>query len=112
MEELWTLDGSSRGKAMPLMNAHAIARSVGFYSPEALVEDGLNDTMARGHDAVRAVYGQLFSRSPDRHGEIPQRIYVGCYVLDEAVVAGADHPRAMVPWCIGWRRTRVSMPAR
>jgi hypothetical protein len=44
--------------------------------------------MAQGHDALRALYGQLFAQSPALHADIPQRINVGAYVIDEEEVSG------------------------
>jgi uncharacterized protein (TIGR02246 family) len=69
-------------------NARDLEGFVHSYSPDALIEDGLGNTMARGHDAIRTLYGQLFAQSPDLHVEIPQRIHVGSYVLDEEAVTG------------------------
>ncbi len=69
-------------------NARDLERFVSSYSPDALIEDGLGTIMARGHGAIRALYGQLFSQSPDLHVEVPQRIHVGSYVIDEEAVTG------------------------
>jgi hypothetical protein len=44
--------------------------------------------MARGHEAMRAMYAPLFAQSPDLHVEIPQRIRVGAYVIDEEALTG------------------------
>ena len=69
-------------------NARDIERFVHSYSPDALIEDGLGNSMARGHEAIRALYGQLFAQSPDLHVEIPQRIQVGSFVIDEETITG------------------------
>jgi hypothetical protein len=69
-------------------NARDIERFVSFYSQDALVEDGQRNPLAQGHEALRALYGQLFAQSPDLHVEIPQRIHVGSYVIDEEELRG------------------------
>jgi hypothetical protein len=69
-------------------NARDIERFLCFYDSDAVVEDGQNNTMARGHEALRALYGPLFAQSPDLHVDIPQRILVGAYVLDEEAIRG------------------------
>ena len=60
------------------------------YAEDAILEDGEGNVMARGHDGIRALYGELFSRSPRLHGEIVNRISVGEYVIDEERVTGIE----------------------
>jgi putative hydrolase of HD superfamily len=69
-------------------NARDIERFLSFYSPDAVVEDGRGTVMAQGHEALRALYGQLFAQSLDLHVEIPRRIHVGAYVIDEEETRG------------------------
>ena len=69
-------------------NARDLERFVRCYSPDAVLEDGQGAVMARGHDAFRALYGQLFAQSPNLHAEIVRRIQVGSYVIDEEEVVG------------------------
>lgn len=69
-------------------NARDLERFVRCYSPDAVIEDGQGNTMVRGHDALRALYAQLFAQSPHLHAEIPQRIHVGSHVIDEEEIAG------------------------
>jgi hypothetical protein len=69
-------------------NARDVARFVSHYGPDALVEDGQGNVMARGHEALQALYGQLFAQSPDLHCEIPRRIHVGAHVIDEEAITG------------------------
>jgi hypothetical protein len=69
-------------------NARDVERFVSFYSSDALVEDGQGNALAHGHEALRALYGQLFVQSPDLHVVIPQRINVGSYVIDEEECTG------------------------
>jgi hypothetical protein len=69
-------------------NARDIERFLSFYDSDALIEDGQNNTLARGHEAMRAMYNPLFAQSPDLHAAIPQRIRVGAYVIDEETLTG------------------------
>jgi hypothetical protein len=73
-------------------SARDVERFLSFYDPDALIEDGQNNTMARGHEAMRALYSPLFARSPDLHVTIPQRIQVGAYVIDEEALTGFVFP--------------------
>ena len=69
-------------------NARDIDRYVSFYSPDAVVQDGIGNVMAQGLDAIRALYGQLFAQSPNLHVEILNRIHVGAWVIDEERTTG------------------------
>lgn len=48
--------------------------------------------LASGRDEIRAVYGQLFGRSPDARVEIRNRIEVGSVVIDEEYITGVAQP--------------------
>ena len=51
--------------------------------------------MAKGCGAMRQPYAPLFAQSPKTHCEIPKRIAVGQYVIDEEHVTGFNlkgHP--------------------
>jgi hypothetical protein len=69
-------------------NARDIERFVGCYSADAVLEDGQGTVIARGHEALRGLFGQLFAQSPNLHAEIPRRIQVGSYVIDEEEIVG------------------------
>lgn len=69
-------------------NARDLDRFVGYYSANVVLDDGDGHVMAQGHDALRALYGQLFAQSPALHAEIPRRIHVGSYVIDEEEISG------------------------
>jgi hypothetical protein len=69
-------------------NARDIERFLHCYSTEAVIEDGAGTVMMRGHDALRAFYGQAFAQSPQLHCEVRQRIRVGHYVIDEEAISG------------------------
>ncbi len=69
-------------------NARELDRFVSYYSADVVLEDGNGQVMAQGHNTLRALYGQLFAQSPALHADIPQRIHVGSYVIDEEEVKG------------------------
>jgi hypothetical protein len=60
------------------------------YAEGATLEDGEGNVMARGHDSIRDLYAELFSESPQLHGEMLNRISVGEYVIDEERVTGIE----------------------
>jgi hypothetical protein len=60
------------------------------YAEDAILEDGEGNVIVQGHDGIRTLYGELFSQSPQLHGEILNRISVGEYVIDEERVTGIE----------------------
>ena len=48
--------------------------------------------MAKGHDAVRQMYGELFENSPQLAGRIANRIVVGNFVADHEEIEGFNLP--------------------
>lgn len=69
-------------------NARDLERFLDCYTADAVIEDGSGQVMMRGREAMRAFYGQMFAQSPDLHCEIPQRIRVGRYLVDEEAITG------------------------
>jgi hypothetical protein len=69
-------------------NARDLDLFVSFYNADVVLEDGNGQVMAQCRDALRALYGRLFAQSPALHADIPQRIHVGAYVIDEEEVSG------------------------
>lgn len=69
-------------------NARDLDRFVDCYSPDAVVKDGAGNVMVEGHDGIRGLYGKLFTQSPDLHVDIPRRIHVGSWVVDEERTTG------------------------
>lgn len=61
---------------------------LGFYSDDVVIEDGDGEVVTRGREGMRAFYGPFFSASSDLHLEIPRRIEVGDFVIDEEVIDG------------------------
>ncbi len=73
-------------------NARDLDRFLDCYSPDAVIEDARGQVLMRSRDAMRPVYEQLFSQSPDLHCQIQQRIHVGRYVIDEEAITGFHFP--------------------
>jgi hypothetical protein len=69
-------------------NARDLDRLLTYYSADAIIEDAAGTVMVQGHDAMRGLYGSLFSQSLDLHLEIPRRIHVGQWVVDEEHYTG------------------------
>jgi hypothetical protein len=58
------------------------------YAPDVVIEGPDGAPMMHGHDEMRAMYGQLFAQSPALHCEVPSRIRVGQYAIDEEHTTG------------------------
>ena len=71
-------------------NARDVERFIAAYSPDAVVEDGEDNLLMKGHDQMRARYSALFAASPGLQCRIAARIRVGKYVVDEEEVTGRN----------------------
>jgi hypothetical protein len=69
-------------------NARDLERFLSFYHADVVLEDGAGNVMMQGHDGMRGFYGPLFEQSPDLHADVPQRIHVGSWIIDEEEVRG------------------------
>ena len=69
-------------------NARDLERFLSFYHPDVVMEDATGNVMAQGQEALRGAYGPMFAQSPDLHVEIPRRIHVGTWVIDEEEASG------------------------
>ena len=78
-------------------NARDLERFLSYYSPDIVFEDGAGAVVAQGHDAMRALFGPLFAQSPDLHVDIPRRIHVGPWVIDEEQGTGAGPDTGFPP---------------
>jgi hypothetical protein len=58
------------------------------YSANAVVKDADGNVMMSGLDSLRRMYGQLFRDSPHLSVEIPTRMAVSDYVIDEERIEG------------------------
>ena len=73
-------------------NARDLERFLACYHPVAVVEDSAGARLMDGAAALRATYGALFANSPALRAEMPTRIRVGEFVIDEERVTGLNLP--------------------
>jgi hypothetical protein len=69
-------------------NAHDLERFLACYAEDAVIEDEANARLMVGHAAMRPAYSALFANSSNLHAEVPRRIRVGEFVVDEERVTG------------------------
>jgi hypothetical protein len=62
------------------------------YADDAVIEDGSGQVIMAGHAGMRAMYGPLFTQSPNLHAEVVTRIEVGDYIIDEERTTGFNFP--------------------
>lgn len=58
------------------------------FSEDCVVEDGNNNQLMVGREAMYASYKKMFEASPHLHCHLASRVVVGNYVLDEERVTG------------------------
>ena len=62
------------------------------YAPDIVVKDGDGNVLMDGVAAVRNRYAQAMKDNPNIHYEIPNRIALGEWVIDEELVTGFSKP--------------------
>jgi len=60
------------------------------YAHDVVVERLDGETLMRGREEVRRLYGELFAAHPKLHAEIRSRVRVGAWVVDEERVEGLE----------------------
>ncbi|MDB5059821.1 MAG: hypothetical protein JWO59_3293 [Chloroflexi bacterium] len=70
------------------VNARDVDRVVGCFSADAVVQNDAGHVFAQGEEAIRAHFGQFIAQSPNLHVEIPSRIHVGSWVVQEEHTTG------------------------
>ncbi len=75
-------------------NARDLERFLSYYAPSAVIRDSSGATLYEGREAMRPVYEPLFSQCPALHVDIPSRLHIGQWVIDEEFVTGIDLPGA------------------
>ena len=72
-------------------NAGELDAFMATFHPEAeLFSIGNATPRAQGRDAVRAIYADLFARSPDLHSELMHRAILGNRVIDHERITGRE----------------------
>ena len=64
-------------------NARDVDRVVGCFSADAVMQNDSGTVFAQGEEAIRAHFGGFLPQSPSLHVEIPSRIHVGSWVVQE-----------------------------
>ena len=80
--------------AIEAYHAHDLDRCLGYYARDVIVRDADGNVLVEGTEAVRARYAKAMRDHPDLHYEIPNRIALGDWVVDEERVTGYAAPRA------------------
>ena len=80
--------------AIDAYHAHDLDRCLGYYARDVVVKDAAGTILMDGTEAVRARYATSMRDHPDLHYEIPNRIALGDWVVDEERVTGYAAPRA------------------
>jgi hypothetical protein len=80
--------------AIDAYHDHDLDRCLSYYAPDVVVKDADGNVVMNGSDAVRARYASSMSENPDIHYDIPNRIALGAFVVDEEHVTGFTKPRS------------------
>jgi hypothetical protein len=78
--------------AIDAYHAHDLDRCLSYYAPDVVVRDGDGRVLMDGSDAVRARYAKSMTENPGIHYDIPNRISLGAFVVDEERVTGFTKP--------------------
>jgi hypothetical protein len=74
--------------AIDAYHAHDLDRCLSFYAPDVVVKRADGSIVMDGAEAVKARYAKSMSDHPNLHYDIPNRIALGPYVIDEERVTG------------------------
>jgi hypothetical protein len=78
--------------AIDAYHDHDLDRCLSYYAPDVVVKDADGQVLMDGSDAVRARYARSMAENPDIHYDIPNRIALGAFVVDEESVTGFTKP--------------------
>jgi hypothetical protein len=67
-------------------------RCLGYYADDVVVKDAAGTVLMDGAAAVRRRYAQMMEENPNVRYEIPNRIALGEWVIDEERVTGFTKP--------------------
>jgi uncharacterized protein (TIGR02246 family) len=83
-------EGHVVGRQVQAYNQRDVEAFAECYAPDAVIEDARGAVLLRGRDEIRAKYAAFFEASPTLHAEIPTRIEVGEYVIEEERISGTS----------------------
>jgi hypothetical protein len=71
---------------------HDLDRCLSYYALDVVLRDSDGSVVMDGRDMVRARYARSMTENPDMHYDIPNRISLGAFVVDEERVTGFTKP--------------------
>jgi hypothetical protein len=74
--------------AIDAYHAHDLDRYMSYFAPDVVIKRADGTIATDGAEAVRARYAKSMSDHPNLHYDIPNRIALGPYVIDEERVTG------------------------
>jgi hypothetical protein len=78
--------------AIDAYHDHHLDRCLGCYAPDVVVKDADGNVLMDGADAVRSRYAKSMIDNPNIRYDIPNRIALGEWVIDEERVTGFTKP--------------------
>src|SRR5579862_8790265 len=78
--------------AIDAYHDHDLDRCVGYYAADVVVKDAKVNVLVDGAGAVRRRYARAIDENPNARYEIPNRIALGDWVIDEERVTGFTKP--------------------
>lgn len=78
--------------AIDAYHDHDLDRCLGYYAPDVVVKDAEGSILMDGAEAVRSRYATSMNNNPDIRYDIPNRIALGDWVIDEERVTGFSKP--------------------
>jgi hypothetical protein len=78
--------------AIDAYHDHDLDRCLSYYAPDVVVKDADGNIVMDGIEAVRARYARSMAENADIHYNIPNRIALGAFVVDEERVTGFTKP--------------------
>jgi hypothetical protein len=78
--------------AIDAYHDHDLDRCLSYYAPDVVVKDADGTLLIDGSEAVRSRYARSMTENPGIHYDIPNRISLGAFVVDEEYVTGFTKP--------------------
>ena len=78
--------------AIDAYHDHDLDRCLGYYAPDVVVRDAEGNVLMDGAEAVRSRYANAIEDNPNVRYDIPSRIALGPWVIDEERVTGFTKP--------------------
>jgi hypothetical protein len=78
--------------AIDAYHDHDLDRCLGYYAPDVVVKDAEGNVLMDGAEAVRSRYAKSIGENPNIRYDIPTRIALGDWVIDEERVTGFTKP--------------------